>query len=61
MKKSCSVKGCFEDNANGDNLLCFNCRTDWIEFCKIKGVHEILIPLEETNSMLNDFQEHRLK
>ena len=61
MKKSCSVKECYEDRANGDSLFCFNCRKDWIQFCKLKGIHEVSIPEEETNIIINKFQEERLR
>ena len=30
-QQNCSVKGCFEDKANGDFLFCEHCRKKWIE------------------------------
>jgi len=53
---TCSVHGCQADRDEGDSLFCPDCRNDWTNMCLRTGIKEVLIPVEELEEILDNFQ-----
>ena len=52
---TCTVKTCENFRSGGDSLFCFPHRPNWRNFCKLNGIEEIDIPLNETYLLLEVF------
>ncbi|KKN56694.1 hypothetical protein LCGC14_0570110 [marine sediment metagenome] len=52
----CTVETCENFRSRGDSLFCFADRKNWREVCKLNGIEEIDIPLNETYRLLEVFR-----
>ena len=52
---TCTVGNCENFRRMGDSLFCFAHRHNWRGFCKLNGIEEIDIPLNETYLLLEVF------
>jgi len=61
MTKTCSVKDCQVEKADGDILFCTECRKRWIEVCNQYGLKEKPIKNKGdeavVNTLLFNFQD----
>lgn len=59
--KKCSAKGCNNELQKGDILFCFNCRSDWVEFCVLNNIHEKSIPHHDIKEFVLYYQQNKYK
>ena len=57
----CSIKDCNRRLGLGDRLFCIECRNNWRNFLKLRGVEFQALTEEQTQELLKEYKEEAKK